>query len=159
KKAKERRKKVERKQLEVPERRCLEGKEQGKKNRKNPQRNKKVEEEQELEEVDKDNEVELKKLLVIKKDEDIEIDAIPLPTKLPMIIDYKLHKEGMLVHYQLIRADGSSMRYSSMIRMLQGIDREDLEALWRIVKAKYGDTRPKNEFEKVMYGECCKDTG
>ncbi|GJZ06739.1 hypothetical protein Tco_0540532 [Tanacetum coccineum] len=60
------------------------------------------------------------------------IDAIPLATKLPVIIDYKLHKEGMLVHYELIRADGSSKRYSSMIRMLQGIDREDLEALWRI---------------------------
>ncbi|GJU19825.1 hypothetical protein Tco_1153167 [Tanacetum coccineum] len=37
---------------------------------------------------------------------------------------------------ELIRADGSSKRYSSMIRMLQGIDRKDLEALWRIVKAK-----------------------
>ncbi|GJY40812.1 hypothetical protein Tco_0428082 [Tanacetum coccineum] len=81
------------------------------------------------------------------------IDAIPLATKLPVIIDYKLHKEGMLVHYQLIRADGSSKRYSSMIRMLQGIDREDLEALWRIIKAKYGHTRPKNEFERVLYGD------
>ncbi|GJS11692.1 hypothetical protein Tco_0368488 [Tanacetum coccineum] len=55
----------------------------------------------------------------------------PLATKLPVIIDYKLHKEGMLVHYQLIRADGSSKRYSSMIRMLQGIDIDDLEALGR----------------------------
>ncbi|GJU11392.1 ribonuclease H-like domain-containing protein [Tanacetum coccineum] len=88
-----------------------------------------VEEEKESEEVDKVDEAELKKLLVIKKDEDIAIDAIPLATKLPVIIDYKLHKEGMLVHYQLIRAYGSSKRYSSMIRMLQGIDREDLEAL------------------------------
>ncbi|GJX39905.1 uncharacterized mitochondrial protein-like protein [Tanacetum coccineum] len=68
-----------------------------------------------------------------------------------VIIDYKLHKEGMLVHYELIRADGSSKRYSSMIRMLQGIDREDLEALWRIVKEKYGDTRPEDEFERVLY--------
>ncbi|GKC12687.1 hypothetical protein Tco_1009469, partial [Tanacetum coccineum] len=99
------------------------------------------------------DEVELKKLLVIKKDEDIAIDAIPLATKLPVIVDYKLHKEGMLVHYQLIRVDGSSKRYSSMIRMLQGIDREDLEALWRIVKAKYGDTRPENEFKRVLYGD------
>ncbi|GJU80800.1 putative ribonuclease H-like domain-containing protein [Tanacetum coccineum] len=110
-----------------------------------------VEEEKESKEVDEDNEVELNKLLMIKKDEDIAIDDIPLTTKLPVIIDYKLHKEGMLVHYQLIRADGSSKRYSSMIRMLQGIDREDLEALWRIVKAKYGDTRPENEFERVFY--------
>ncbi|GJX14142.1 hypothetical protein Tco_0205900 [Tanacetum coccineum] len=61
----------------------------------------------------------------------------------------EVHKEGMLVHYELIRADGSSKRYSSMIRMLQGIDREDLEALWRIVKAKYGDTRLEDEFERV----------
>ncbi|GJT96283.1 hypothetical protein Tco_1091801 [Tanacetum coccineum] len=113
----------------------------------------KVEEEKKSEEVEKDDDVELKKLLVIKKDEDIEIDAIPLATILPVIIDYKLHKEGLLVHYELIRADGSSKRYSSMIRMLQGIDREDLEALWRIVKAKYGDTRPENEFERVLYGD------
>ncbi|GJV90443.1 hypothetical protein Tco_1538256 [Tanacetum coccineum] len=111
----------------------------------------KVEEEKESEEVEEDDEVELKKLLVIKKDEDIAIDAIPLATKLPVIIDYKLHKEGMLVHYELIRADGSSKRYSSIIRMLQRIDREDLEALWRIVKAKYGDTRPEDEFERVLY--------
>ncbi|GKB05149.1 hypothetical protein Tco_0833344 [Tanacetum coccineum] len=100
---------------------------------------------------EKKEEAELKKLLVIKRDEDIAIDAIPLATKLPVIIDYKLHKEGMLVHYQLIRADGSFKRYSSMIRILQGIDREDLEALWRIVKAKYGDTMPDNEFERVLW--------
>ncbi|GJR28488.1 hypothetical protein Tco_1104720 [Tanacetum coccineum] len=67
-----------------------------------------------------------------QKDEDIAIDAIPLTTKLPVIVDYKLLKDGM---------------------MLQGIDREDLEALWRIVKAKYGDTRPENEFERVLYGD------
>ncbi|GJT82638.1 hypothetical protein Tco_1056980 [Tanacetum coccineum] len=59
----------------------------------------------------------------------------------------------MLVHYQLIRADGSSKRYSSMIRMLQGIDREDLEALWRIVKTKYSDIRPEDEFERVLWGD------
>ncbi|GJW99046.1 hypothetical protein Tco_0180854 [Tanacetum coccineum] len=40
-----------------------------------------------------------------------------------------LLKEGIMVHFQLIRADGSSKRYSLMIRMLQDIDREDLETL------------------------------
>ncbi|GJT03513.1 retrovirus-related pol polyprotein from transposon TNT 1-94 [Tanacetum coccineum] len=48
----------------------------------------------EVEEVSKDDERELLKHLVIKKDEDIAIDAIPLATKLPVIIDYKLHKEA-----------------------------------------------------------------
>ncbi|GJW16595.1 hypothetical protein Tco_0024031 [Tanacetum coccineum] len=98
----------------------------GKEQQKESSKKQKVEEEKESEEVDEIDEAELKKLL--------------------------LHKEGMLVHYQLIRADGSSKRYSSMIRMLQRIDREDLEALWRIVKAKYGDIRPDNEFERVLWG-------
>ncbi|GJR12994.1 zf-CCHC domain-containing protein [Tanacetum coccineum] len=106
----------------------------------------------EVEEVSEDDKEELLKHLVIKKDEDIIINAIPLATKLPVLVDYKLHKEGMLVHYQLIRADGSFKRYSSMIRMLQGIDREDLDVLWRIVKAKHNDTRPEDEFERVLWG-------
>ncbi|GKB65212.1 hypothetical protein Tco_0921398, partial [Tanacetum coccineum] len=55
--------------------------------------------------------------------------------------------------FPTIRAGGSSKRYSSMIRMLQGIDREDLEALWRLVKIKYGDIRPEDEFERVFWGD------
>ncbi|GJV53350.1 hypothetical protein Tco_1449091 [Tanacetum coccineum] len=112
-----------------------------------------MEEDKESDEVDEaseDDEGKLMKHLVIKKDDDIAIDAIPLATKLRVIIDYNLHKEGMLVHYQLIRAYGSSKRYSSMIRMLQGIDREDLEALWKIVKTKYSDKRPEDEFERKL---------
>ncbi|GJV20020.1 putative ribonuclease H-like domain-containing protein [Tanacetum coccineum] len=125
----------------------------GKEQQQKSSKKQKVKEEKESDTVDEYDEAELKKLLVIKKDVDIAIDAIPLATKLPVLTDYKLHKEGMLVHYQLIRADGSSKRYSSMMRMLQGIDKEDLEALWRIVKAKYGDKRPKNEFERVLWGD------
>ncbi|GJR28553.1 hypothetical protein Tco_1104785 [Tanacetum coccineum] len=83
----------------------------------------------ENEEVEEDNEAELKMHMVIVKDEDIAIDAIPLATKPPVIVEYKLIKEGIIGHYQLIRADRSSKRYSSMIRMLQGIAREDLETL------------------------------
>ncbi|GJU60910.1 hypothetical protein Tco_1238676 [Tanacetum coccineum] len=107
----------------------------------------------EHEEVEVDDEAKLKKHLVIIKDDDIAINVIPLATKRPVIVEYKLLKEGIMVHYQLIRADGSSKRYSSMIRMLQGIDREDLETLWKLVKTKHGDTRPKDEHEKVLCGD------
>ncbi|GJS97377.1 hypothetical protein Tco_0804345 [Tanacetum coccineum] len=72
----------------------------------------------EHEEVEEDDTDELKKHLVIVKDDEIAIDAIPLATKPPVIVEYKLLKEGIMVQYQLIRADGSSKRYSSMIRML-----------------------------------------
>ncbi|GJX36746.1 hypothetical protein Tco_0248303 [Tanacetum coccineum] len=107
----------------------------------------------ENEEVEEDNEAELKMHMVIVKDDDIAIDAIPLATKPPVIVEYKLIKEGIMGHYQLIRADGSSKRYSSMIRMLQGIDREDLETLWKLVKTKHGDTRPEDEHERVLWGD------
>ncbi|GJW54329.1 hypothetical protein Tco_0098414 [Tanacetum coccineum] len=38
-------------------------------------------------------------------------------------------------------------------RMLQDIDREDLETLWKLVKTKHGDTRPEDEHERVAAGE------
>ncbi|GJU86149.1 hypothetical protein Tco_1293695 [Tanacetum coccineum] len=101
----------------------------GKEQQQESSKKQKVEKEKESNKGDEVDEAELKKLSMIKKDEDIAIDAIPLATKLLVNIDYKLHKEGMMVHYQLIRANRSSKRYSSMIRILQGIDKEDLEAL------------------------------
>ncbi|GJY28507.1 hypothetical protein Tco_0404274 [Tanacetum coccineum] len=72
----------------------------------------------EKEEVEVDNEAELKKHMVIVKDDDISIDAMPLATKPLVIVEYKLIKEGIMGHYQLIRADRCSKIYSSMIRML-----------------------------------------
>ncbi|GKE69629.1 hypothetical protein Tco_1527701 [Tanacetum coccineum] len=104
----------------------------------------------EHEEVEADDTAKLKKHLVIKKDDDIAIDAIPLATKPPMIVEYKLLKEGIMVHFQLIKADGSSKIYSSMIMMLQEID---LETLWKLVKTKHGDLRPEDEHERVLWGD------
>ncbi|GJW19875.1 hypothetical protein Tco_0027311 [Tanacetum coccineum] len=115
---------LERNQLNAAEKKCWR-KRAKKQQQKESSKKQKVEEEKESEEVDEVDEAELKKFLVIKKDEDIAIDTIPLATKLPVIIDYKLHKEGI----------------------------EDLEALWRIVKEKYGDPRPENEFKRVLYGD------
>ncbi|GJT73700.1 hypothetical protein Tco_1032986 [Tanacetum coccineum] len=49
--------------------------------------------------------------------------------------------------------NGSFKRYSLMIRMLQDIDREDLKTLWKLVKTKHGDTMPKDEHERVLWGD------
>nr|GEX05583.1 ribonuclease H-like domain-containing protein [Tanacetum cinerariifolium] len=79
-------------------------------------------------EVDNDQrETEMKMYTKIIHDDEIATDAIPLATKPPIIVDWKIIKEGKISSYHLIRADGSSKRYSSMIQMLQHIDREDLE--------------------------------
>ncbi|GKC11045.1 hypothetical protein Tco_1007827 [Tanacetum coccineum] len=37
--------------------------------------------------------------------------------------------------------------------MLQNIDREDLETLWKLVKAKHGNKRPEEAYERVLWGD------
>ncbi|GJR22669.1 putative reverse transcriptase domain-containing protein [Tanacetum coccineum] len=102
---------------------------------------------------DDPEEEEMKKQMDIVQDDEVAINAIPLATKPPMIVEYNIVKEGQKGFYHLIRADVSSKIYSSMIRMLQGIDREDLETLWKLVKEKHGINRPVDEYERVLWGD------
>ncbi|GJX99502.1 hypothetical protein Tco_0356521 [Tanacetum coccineum] len=106
-------------------------------------------------EVEKDDqeEAEMKRHIEIVKDDEVAIDAIPLATKPPVIVEYQIDKDGRMGYFKLIRADGSSKRYSSMIKMLQGIDREDLETLWKLVKAKHENTRPEEDYKRVLWGD------
>ncbi|GKF37930.1 hypothetical protein Tco_0114688, partial [Tanacetum coccineum] len=97
-----------------------------------------------------DDEAEMKKHMEIVSDNEVEIDAIPLTTKPLIIVDWKIIKEGKMGYFQIIKADDSSKKYSSMIRMLQSINREDLETLWKLVKAKHGLTRPEEAYERVL---------
>ncbi|GJZ38278.1 hypothetical protein Tco_0584469 [Tanacetum coccineum] len=106
-------------------------------------------------EVKKDDqeEAEMKRHIEIVKDDNVAIDAIPLATKPPVIVEYKIDKDGRIGYFKLIRVDGSSKRYSSMIKMLQDIDREDLETLWKLVKAKHENTWPEEDYERVLWGD------
>ncbi|GJS77973.1 putative ribonuclease H-like domain-containing protein [Tanacetum coccineum] len=74
---------------------------------------KKVDDVQETAEVDDDQEAaKIKELMkIIPDEEDVAIDVIPLATKPPTIVDWKIHKEGKKNYYQIIRADGSSKMY------------------------------------------------
>ncbi|GKE46855.1 hypothetical protein Tco_1478113 [Tanacetum coccineum] len=102
--------------------------------------------------VDEDKETaELQKLIEVVPDKkEVAIDAIPLATKPPSIVDYKIHKEGKKTYYRIIRADGSSKMYLVFSHMLKSFDREDLETLWKLVKAKHGSTRPEEGYERVL---------
>ncbi|GJX21342.1 hypothetical protein Tco_0224019 [Tanacetum coccineum] len=104
-------------------------------------------------EAEVDDEAEMKKHMEIVPDDEVAIDAIPLATKPLIIVDWKIIKERKMGYFQIIRADGSSRRYSSMIKMLQNIDREDLETLWKLVKAKHGSSRPEEAYERVLWGD------
>ncbi|GKD58025.1 hypothetical protein Tco_1295534, partial [Tanacetum coccineum] len=96
---------------------------------------------------------ELKSLMeVIPDEEEVALNAIPLDVKSPSIVDWKIHKEGKKSYYQIIRADGSSKMYLVFSYMLKSFDREDLETLYKLVKAKYGSTRPVEDLDLVLFG-------
>nr|GEU93237.1 hypothetical protein [Tanacetum cinerariifolium] len=106
----------------------------------------------ELKIVDDKEATNLKQLVKIIPEEDIEINAIPLVVKTP-IVDWKIYKERKKSYYQIIRACGKSKNYLVFSHMLKDFDREDVEALWRMVKAKYGSTRPEEDYDRVFWGD------
>ncbi|GKB95516.1 hypothetical protein Tco_0981653 [Tanacetum coccineum] len=63
-------------------------------------------------EAEVDDEVEMKKHMEIVPDDEVAIDVIPLATNPPIIVDWKIIKEGKMGYFQIIRADGSSRRSS-----------------------------------------------
>ncbi|GJZ77451.1 hypothetical protein Tco_0642123 [Tanacetum coccineum] len=79
----------------------------------------KVDEHVEAQKDDDPEEEEMKKHMeIVQDEEEIAIDVTPLAIKPLVIVKYKIFKEGKFVYFQLIRADGSSKRYLSMIKML-----------------------------------------
>ncbi|GKB93229.1 hypothetical protein Tco_0979366 [Tanacetum coccineum] len=114
----------------------------------------KVDDVQETAEVDDDQEAaKIKELMeIVPNEEEVAIDAIPLATKPPTIIDWKIHKEGKKNYYQIIRADGSSKMYLVFSHMLKSFDREDFKTLWKLVKAKYGSKRPVEDLDLILWG-------
>ncbi|GJX81511.1 hypothetical protein Tco_0330992 [Tanacetum coccineum] len=75
-------------------------------------------------------------------EEEVAVDAIPLATKPSAIVDYSIYKEGRTSYYKITRADGKYMLYTMFSLLLKSFDREDLEPLWKLVKARHGETRP-----------------
>nr|GEY09912.1 hypothetical protein [Tanacetum cinerariifolium] len=67
--------------------------------------------------------------------------------------DQELVKEGKINTYHITRANGSTKRYTLMINLLENIDKEDLEALWKLVKDKHGNTRTEEGYERVLWGD------
>ncbi|GJT08504.1 hypothetical protein Tco_0842966 [Tanacetum coccineum] len=95
-----------------------------------------------------------KKLVeIIPDEEEVAIDAIPLAVKSPKIVDWKIYKEGRKCYYQIMRADGKSQMYMVFSQMLKSFDTEDLEDLYKLVKAKYESTSLVEDLDLLLYGD------
>ncbi|GJT65057.1 splicing factor [Tanacetum coccineum] len=82
--------------------------------------------------------------------DDVTIDATPLSVKIP-IVDYKIYQEGKKSFFQIIRADGKTQMYLTFSKMLKNFDKEDLEVLWRIVKARFKKTEPVDYMDTFLH--------
>ncbi|GJX08302.1 hypothetical protein Tco_0196234 [Tanacetum coccineum] len=91
---------------------------------------KKVDDVQEAAEVDDDQKVDkIKELMeIIHDEEEVAIDAFPLATKPPTIIDWKIHKEGKK----------TITRSSEMME---------------VQRSKYGSTRPVEDLDLILWGD------
>ncbi|GJZ69195.1 hypothetical protein Tco_0632745 [Tanacetum coccineum] len=97
---------------------------------------------------------ELKQLMeIIPDEEEVAIDAIPLAVKSLKIVDRNIYKEGRKSYYQIMRVDGKSQMYMVFSQMLKSFDREYLEYLYKLVKAKYGSTRPVEGYDLLLWGD------
>ncbi|GKE20956.1 hypothetical protein Tco_1432468, partial [Tanacetum coccineum] len=105
--------------------------------------------------VDKDKDTaELQSLMeVIPDEEEFAIDVVPLATKSPKIVDWKIHKEGNKSYYQIVKADGKSQMYMIFSQMFKSFNREDLEDLYKLLKDIYGSARPVESMDYLLWND------
>nr|GEZ22202.1 reverse transcriptase domain-containing protein [Tanacetum cinerariifolium] len=77
------------------------------------------------------------------EDDDVYTEATPLARKVP-VVDYKIIDLNNKPYYKIIRADGTHQLYISFLTLLKNFDREDLEALWSLVKERFSTSKPKS---------------
>ncbi|GJY55092.1 hypothetical protein Tco_0446756 [Tanacetum coccineum] len=55
-------------------------------------------------------------------------------------------------HIEIVKDDEVAIDAYTLV-LAPGIDREDLETLWKLVKAKHENTRPEDDYERVLWGD------
>nr|GFB23299.1 hypothetical protein [Tanacetum cinerariifolium] len=87
----------------------------------------------------------LKKQLevVADEDDDVFVEATPIGTKVP-VVNYEIVVINNKPRYKIFKVDDTHQLYTSFITFLKNFDREDLEDLWKIVKARFSTSKPTN---------------
>ncbi|GKC00349.1 hypothetical protein Tco_0986485 [Tanacetum coccineum] len=70
-----------------------------------------------------------------------------------MIRGAEMKKHIEIVKDDEVAIDVIPLATKPPVIMLQDIDREDLETLWKLVKAKHENTRPEDDYERVLWGD------
>nr|GEU58874.1 hypothetical protein [Tanacetum cinerariifolium] len=87
--------------------------------------------------------------IVPNEEDDVYTEATPLARKGP-VVAYEIYNQNNKPYYKIIRADSTHQLYISFLSLLRNFDREDLEALWSLVKERFATTKPKNFFDNFL---------
>nr|GEU89579.1 hypothetical protein [Tanacetum cinerariifolium] len=74
--------------------------------------------------------------IVPDEDDDVYTEATPLARKVP-VMDYEIINLNNKPYYKIIRSDGTHQLFISFLTLLKIFHREDLEALWNLVKERW----------------------
>nr|GEV63243.1 hypothetical protein [Tanacetum cinerariifolium] len=89
--------------------------------------------------------------IVPNDDDDVAIKAIPLSSKSPTIVDYKIFREGKNSYFKIIRADGNLQNYLTFGIMFKNCNREGLEVLRSIVKEMFKKIKPVDDIDNLLF--------
>nr|GEY59275.1 copia protein [Tanacetum cinerariifolium] len=87
--------------------------------------------------------------IVPNEDNDVYTEATPLAKKVH-VVDYEIIEINNKPYYKIIKANGRHQLYISFLTLLRNFDREDLEALWSLVKDIFSTVKPKNFFDDFL---------
>nr|GEX50271.1 hypothetical protein [Tanacetum cinerariifolium] len=87
--------------------------------------------------------------IVPEEDDDVFVEAVPLAQK-ASVVDYQVVVIDNKPKYKIIRANDTHQFYISFTTLLKNFDREDLEALWRIVKDRFFTKKPTNFSDEYL---------
>nr|GEV59428.1 hypothetical protein [Tanacetum cinerariifolium] len=89
--------------------------------------------------------------IVTEDDDDVAIEATPLSSKSPTIVDYKIYRERKKSYFKIIKADGNSQNYLTFGTMFKNFNREDLEVLRSIVKERFRKTKIVDDMDNLLF--------
>nr|GEW92589.1 hypothetical protein [Tanacetum cinerariifolium] len=80
----------------------------------------------------------------------LEFRVEALQVKYP-IIDWEIHTEGLRKYWKIIRVGGITEAYQTFEDILKGFDREDLVALYNLVKERFSLAEPSEDKERALW--------
>nr|GEX20433.1 hypothetical protein [Tanacetum cinerariifolium] len=66
------------------------------------------------------------------------------------VVDYEIINQNNKPYYKIKRDDDSHKLYLSFLSLLRNFEREDLKALWSLVKERFATTKTKNVFDDFL---------